>query len=174
MMKRLVAVIATGLVALAAVADLAAGVASTPPECPVCDCSSEISYLGRSAPVAIPVPEEYEYDHDDYAANDGLAAASYRNYAAPDTYGDYSAPDTYGDYPAPETYGDYTAADAYPAALDMGYGDYGLLVFFHRFLILLYINLRFVKKKIKFFIGSVQDAALAERPIRVATAGRAT
>ena len=117
MMKRLVAVIATGLVALATLADLAAGVASTPPECPVCDCSSEISYLGRSAPVSIPVPEEYEYDHDDYAGDDGYPAASYHDYAAPNAYGDYAAPNTYSDY---------AAADAYPAELEMGYGGYGM------------------------------------------------
>merc|ERR1719471_1310361 len=61
-MRFITAVLAAGLVAT--LPDLASRVASSPPECPVCDCSSEAaSYLGvggRSAPVAIPVPEEYD------------------------------------------------------------------------------------------------------------------
>merc|ERR1719511_589190 len=104
-MRFVTAVLAAGLVTT--LPDLASGVASSPPECPVCDCSSEAaSYLGvggRSAPVAIPVPEEYEevVAVRDYPADDG--------------------------YPKPASYEYYAAAEAaYPMDLDMGYGDYGL------------------------------------------------
>ena len=111
-MKRFVpAVLAAGLIALATLPDLTSGVASSPPECPACDCSSEASYLGRSAPVAIPVPEEYEevVAVRDYPADDGYPkSASYEEYAAVDPYDEYAA------------------AEAYPIDLDMGYGDYGL------------------------------------------------
>ena len=117
-MKRFItAVLAAGLVALATLPELASGVASSPPECPVCDCSSEAaSYLGvggRSAPVAIPVPEEYEevVAVRDYPADDG--------YPKPASYEDYVAVDPYDEYVA-------AAEAAYPMDLDMGYGDYGL------------------------------------------------
>ena len=112
-MKRFItAALAAGLVALATLPDLASGVASSPPECPACDCSSEAaSYLGgRSAPVAIPVPEEYEevVAVRDYPADDG-----------------YPKPVSYEDYASVDPYDEYLAAD-YPMDLDMGYGDYGL------------------------------------------------
>ena len=112
-MKRFVtAVLAAGFVALVTLPDLASGVASSPPECPACDCSSEASYLGgRSAPVAIPVPEEYEevVSARDYPAHDGYPqVASYEDYASVDPYDEYAA------------------AEAYPIDLEMGYGDYGL------------------------------------------------
>ena len=94
MMRFITAVLAAGLVAT--LPDLTSGVASSPPECPVCDCSSEAaSYLGvggRSAPVAIPVPEEYEevVAVRDYPADDG--------YPEPDSCKDYAAVDPYTEY----------------------------------------------------------------------------
>ena len=116
-MKRfVVAVIATGLVALATLVDSTAGVASSPVECPVCDCTSEVSYLNRNSPVAIPVPEEY--DHDDFPADDGYAGVEWSR--------PYSGGERYAYSGAYEPYNEYAAVESYPADLDMGYGDYGL------------------------------------------------
>ena len=87
-MKRFAVVIAATALVLPG---LAAGVASNPTECPVCDCSNDISYFGRSAPspVAIPVPEIH---YDDYPADDGYATGfdDYNNYGyQPDLDMDY-------------------------------------------------------------------------------------
>ena len=52
------AVIATVVLVAASLTDLAAGVASSPPTCPVCDCGTQAyNNFARSAPI----PEEF-YD----------------------------------------------------------------------------------------------------------------
>ena len=60
------AVIATAVLVAASLTDLAAGVASTPPTCPVCDCDNQAYNLGRSAPILEVLEEFYDTPSEDY------------------------------------------------------------------------------------------------------------